>query len=497
MLKKFFTASFYTFSLLFSQSIALEHLNDFEQFIEEARTTWQVPGAAISIVQGDQVIFSKGIGKIRFDQPEQVDAETLFSLASVSKTFTAAGLAIAVDKNLLGWDQEVLFHFPQFCLKDIYATRYATPRDLLAHRTGLPAFGGDLLGKIGYNTAEILARVRHITPATSFRNKALYSNIGFFIAGQLSAYVQKSTWEETILRTLLQPLQMKRSGFVSDMHRQTNVAFAHAIINGQMKVIPWDDSMGIAPAGGVISTANDMANWMVFHLNQGRFNGKQILKPETVEELFSPVAVTEVSFAEAPPINKHSDFSFSLGWDTYNYNGYTIVEKAGALDGTRTIVTLIPELKLGITVLCNLNLTLYPEAVRAKFLDMYVSKSKEDLQAAILAKKNPLATIIEPEAKPKDAAPLGHALSQYTGTFENELYGTFVVVEKENGLRIEAGPAKWEGKLTHWGNDTFLLSWPNINSGYSQITFTFGPNDKATQMQSESFGLFSRKEAKP
>lgn len=118
--------------------------------------------------------------------------------ASDSKTFASAGLAILVDQEKLSWDDEIIQYLPQAVFKDIYATRYATPRDLLAHRTGLPAFGGDLLSHLGYNREQVLERVRFIEPATSFRNKPFYSNIGFFVAGELLAKITHETWENAI-----------------------------------------------------------------------------------------------------------------------------------------------------------------------------------------------------------------------------------------------------------------------------------------------------------
>jgi len=205
--------------------------NEFERWVEEMRVQWKVPGVAVAVVKEDKVVFIKGFGVRRIDESGPVDPETIFQLASVSKVFTAAGLGVGVDKGLLKWDEEIIKNLPQFALKDSYPSRFATARDLLAHRTGLPAFRGDLLGKMGYSSEEILYRVRFIEPATSFRNLANYSNVGFFVAGELLGKIFKTSWEKAISTQLLIPLEMKRSGFRTHLDQQ-NVAAAHAMIDG-------------------------------------------------------------------------------------------------------------------------------------------------------------------------------------------------------------------------------------------------------------------------
>src|SRR5579883_2204101 len=142
--------------------------DEFSSFIEEQRTKRNIPGASVSVVQNDQVIFAKGFGTLRQGGKEKVDENTIFQIASVTKAFTAAALGLQVDRGALDWDEEVILHLPNFALKEPYSSRFCSARDLLAHRTGLPPFGGDLLGKIGYTPDEILYRVRFIDPETSF-----------------------------------------------------------------------------------------------------------------------------------------------------------------------------------------------------------------------------------------------------------------------------------------------------------------------------------------
>lgn len=468
---------------------------EFDRFIEEAMTRSGVPGLSVVIVQEDKPIFLKGYGICKKGSPEKVNENTIFQLASVSKTFTAAGIAVLIDRKAINWDEEICKLFPEFILMDPYSTRYVNARDLLAHRTGLPAFGGDLLGQLGYTRAEVLARIRYITPETSFRNRAYYSNIGYFVAGELIEKISKNSFEKFIQDQFLTILRMNRSGFTDKLEKSSNVAFAHAEIDGKLEVIPWDRSQVLAAAGGLVSSAADMAQWMSLHLNQGKVNGKQLIDPMTLEQMHLPSMASTPTFSEFPPINSQSSFSFGLGWDNYNYQGKMIVEKAGALDGMRSIITLIPELRLGITVLSNLNLNILPELIRARFLEIFLGKIAVNLSDEIWTKSIEMKKMLD-VPHPKEILPFKLELQNLIGQYQNELYGAVTVALEDKQLVIKAGPGMLRGELKPWSNDTFRLNWPLINSGTDLVTFTFGPSGDADSFSTEALGTFKRIEGR-
>jgi hypothetical protein len=123
---------------------------------------------------------------------------------------------------------------------------------------------------------------------------------------------------------------------------------------------------------------------------------------------------------------------------------------------------------------------------------MTVAKSDQDFQVEIKERQKSLAKLLVVE-KPKEILPMGHPLKQYTGVFENALYGIFNLSEDGKDLLVEAGPGKWKGKLQHLSNDTFVLSWPLINSGNQHVTFVFGPENNVIEFQTEAFGTFYKK----
>lgn len=144
---------------------------DLESYVETTRQQWQVPGLALAIVKDDQVVLSKGFGNRKSGSPETVDQHTLFAIASNSKAFTSAALAILVDEGKLKWDDRVTQHLPWFRLHDELATREIRVNDLLCHRSGLGTFSGDLLWwGTDYTPKQILQRAAELEPASSFRS---------------------------------------------------------------------------------------------------------------------------------------------------------------------------------------------------------------------------------------------------------------------------------------------------------------------------------------
>jgi CubicO group peptidase (beta-lactamase class C family) len=337
MIRKAVITSVITLLFMYAEACSLlaaeGQLEDLDDFIELAIKQYEVPGVAVAVVKDGDIIYLKGFGVRSIDKKDKIDGDTVFQLASVTKTFTAASVASMVDRGKIGFDEEVINIVPNFALMDPYATRYTTPRDLLAHRTGLPPLTGDLFDHLGYSRSEVIKRVRYFTPACSFREEANYSNIGYFLAGEVAAYAADSSWEDIVRENIIKPLGLKHTGFTYEMDKKSNISYPHGVVDGKTKVIPFNDQRVLAPAGAMTSSASDMARYLIMLLDNGKFRGKVILKADSVKQLFNPALVDKPSFAELPPISDETGFSYGLGWGIYRWKNHKIVEKGGALDG--------------------------------------------------------------------------------------------------------------------------------------------------------------------
>ena len=165
-------------SLVCAYSVAAAGVNDpvkeLDAFITRALKEYQVPGAAVAVVRDSKVSLVKGYGVRDVTKTGSVDENTIFQLASVTKTLTAAAAASVVDEGKLDWDKPIFNYLPEFVGYDPYMTRWLTERDLLAQRTGWAAYTGDQLDSFGYDRAEILRRLQFFKPRYSLREVAQY-----------------------------------------------------------------------------------------------------------------------------------------------------------------------------------------------------------------------------------------------------------------------------------------------------------------------------------
>src|SRR5215813_104513 len=217
-----------------AQSLDLTAL---DAFIAKTLQAYQVPGAAVAVVQNGKVVLIKGYGVRNIAKAGAVDEHTIFQLASVTKTLTGAAVASVVDEGKLDWDTPIFTYLPEFVGYDPYMTRWLTERDLLAMRTGWPAYQGDLLDSFGYDRAEILRRLRYFKPRYSVREVAQYSNPGIFVAGEVAGRAAHQSWNDLVENRLFAPLGMTRSGTVVKGLHDSNRSAAHALIDGNIQVV--------------------------------------------------------------------------------------------------------------------------------------------------------------------------------------------------------------------------------------------------------------------
>src|SRR5207342_3164886 len=177
-----------------SQSLD-DKVKEIDAYAQRVITDWKGPGMAIAIVKDDKVVLQKGYGVRELGKPDKVDENTLFAIASNTKAFTTASLAILVDEKKLNWNDKVSKYLPDFQMYDPWVTNELTIRDLVTHRVGLDTFSGDLLWyETTYSADEILNRVRYLKPVSSFRTRYGYQNLMFIAAGKIVEKVSGKPW---------------------------------------------------------------------------------------------------------------------------------------------------------------------------------------------------------------------------------------------------------------------------------------------------------------
>src|SRR5262245_47232634 len=215
-------------------------------------------------------------------------------------------------------------------MSDPYVTRELTVRDLLVHRSGLVLGAGDLLWwpPSTYDRQEIARRLRYIQPATSFRTAYAYDNVLYLVAGHVIEAISGQSWEDFVASRILAKVGMTGSNVRhSAAVAAGNVAAPHAPIDGKVKPIAPFDSDNTNPAGGINSSAEDMAKWLRVQLSGGKLaDGSRLFSEATARQLTS--IVTPIPVGDPPPDLaplKSSFNGYGLGFGLRDYRGHKMV----------------------------------------------------------------------------------------------------------------------------------------------------------------------------
>ncbi len=468
-------------AVLLAGHVWAQDLNVLKDYVEKACTDWNIPGLAVSIVKDDSLVFSEGFGVITEGKKDKVDGNTMFAIASNTKAYTASCVAMLVDEGKLQWDDKVIEYLPWFQMYSPYVTEAMTVRDLLCHRSGLATFSGDLIWYgSNHSREEVVKRARFLKPAHGFRETWGYSNIMFLAAGLIVEEVSGMSWDEFVHARIFKPLGMDRA--ITSTHQLkdfSNVASPHNDVNGKNLVIEYLNWDNIAPAGSIITSANDQAKWIKLQLKHGKWGTKSIFSKAQQDVMWSPHSIEEYS-AGAQQLwpGKHFEL-YGLGWSIYDYFGYKVVAHGGGYDGMISQTALVPELGLGFTILSN-NINSLPYALMFQILETYIQpEERKDWSAVLLDFKKYRQQRDEKEKQEKEAARNKEArfslpLKGYTGKYHCDVYGSATVSLEKDQLVVQFDhTAIFKGSLNHWHYDTFQITMtevPSLPSGTCRFT---------------------------
>jgi CubicO group peptidase (beta-lactamase class C family) len=440
-------------------------LQQIDRYIQAAMKVWNVPGVAIAIVKDDVVVLSRGYGVRELGNTDPVGENTVFPIASNSKAFTAAALAILVDEGKLAWDDPVVKHLPSFQMHDPYVTRELRVRDLLSHRSGLRTFGGDLLWyETNYSRAEVLRRIRYLPPASSFRSQFGYQNIMFVAAGEIVPAVTRASWDGFLGERILEPLGMRRTvTSVAAFAGMADVARPHNESTGKLRVLPYGNVDGSGGAAAMNSSVRDLAQWLRLQLGRGRYDGRQIFSQAASREMWSPQTITPLGADGEAFIPSRHFTAYGLGWELSDYRGHKIVSHSGALDGFYSGTAMVPEANLGVVILTNSE-TALPLAVANWVIDAFLEAPERDWSADFHERYRRRLEFERQEERARAERAGGTRatlpLAGYAGVYRSDLYGDVSVTEEGGKLVLRMVPAaRLVADLAHWQRDTFEVRW--------------------------------------
>jgi CubicO group peptidase (beta-lactamase class C family) len=437
-------------------------LKDFEHYAEESMRDWETPGMAVTIVRGDEVVYTGAFGVKTRGGNDAVTTETIFQIGSTSKAFTAALVAMLVDEGKVTWEDAVIEHVPDFEMYDPWVTREFMVEDLMAQRSGMPPHAADTLVMFGFDRDQIRHALRYVKPASSFRSEFAYQNNLFLVAAELVEKHTGKSWEENIEERIFEPLGMLDSSMdMRSFQNGKDVTSLHHRYGDEIITLAkdwpylhWTYVYG--PAGGINSNIVDMAQWLKFQVNKGVCDGKRLISEDSMDFMHAPKTIAMV-FAGRQEY-------YCEAW-VYRENApHPVIWHNGGTTGCKTMVAILPEAKVGIVVLSNLIDSRLPEALAFRFLDMYVGNPAVDWSSRLLAKMKQGIKTAEDElpVAPEDPLP-AMPLENYTGDYRNDVYGRIAIAGENENLVLTIGPKKVKMYLRPWNRDTFSIYWPFYN----------------------------------
>jgi len=443
----------------------------FDAYVDAVRKQFNVPGIAVAIVKDGQVVMERGYGPREVGKPAQVDAHTMFAIASNTKAFTAASLQMLADDGKLKMDDRVIDHLPWFRMSDPYITQDMRIRDLLAHRSGLSLGAGDLLywPTTTYSTKEVAEHLRNVPITGQFRAQYAYDNILFGVAQLVIENVSGMTYKQFLQTRFFTPLGMTETRFnADDLKAGDNAATGHALMDhATLKPVGTLTWRNVSGAGGLYSSVHDLGKWMNAQLAGGvTADGTRLFSERAQREMWSvltPIPVGKASVPELQPAVPNL-MGYGEGWFIGDYQGRRLVWHTGGWPGMVSRLTLLPDQKLGVVVLTSQEQGAAFNAVTFKALDLMLggdhdwlgAYGKSVAKAAANADESWQKHQAARDAKSMPSLPL----DRYAGTYRDPWYGDVVISRDGKGLSLQFAKTKeLHGRIEHWQHDTFIVRW--------------------------------------
>jgi CubicO group peptidase (beta-lactamase class C family) len=469
-------------------------LAGFDEFMEKTLKDWNAPGIGVGIVVGDKLVFAKGYGYRDYEKKLPITANTLYPIASNTKLFTAVSAGFLVEEGKLTWDRPIRESVPSIQFYDNTLNNSITLRDMLAHRTGITRHDS-IWYKSDYTTKELFERLKYLEPKEPPRTLFLYNNMMYAGSGYSIQLQSGKPWAEFVREKILTPLQMNHTVFsIADMLKQPDygVPFTERRDSMELYKIPYyEDTEGLAAAGAIISNIEDMSHWLIALMNNGQYQGKQVLPAKVLQATLEPAIALPNTGAQVRGWWEVLNQAYGMGRWTASYRGHLIAFHGGDLPGFHSQISFMPNEHIGVIVFVIGNHTaplynpisynVYERLLGMdqtpwtdRLLDIRLKNKKAGTEARSKAGFGRV-----PDTKPS------HPLTDYVGEYEHPAYGTLKIGMKDNQLQFDFHKIKLP--LAHYHYDRFDTANDEENGKWS-VSFATNPQgdiDKATMSLDE------------
>ena len=482
-----------------------QRLAGFDAFMEKTLKDWNAPGIGVGIVVSDKLVFAKGYGYRDYEKKLPITTNTMFPIASNTKLFTAVAAGFLVEEGKLTWDQPIRESVPTIDFYNSYLNNTITLRDMLAHRTGITRHDS-IWYKSNYSTKELFERLRYLEPKEQPRQLFLYNNMMYAGVGYTIQLQSGKPWGQFVREKILQPLEMNHTVYsISDMLKQPDygVPFTEKRDSMELYKIPYyEDTDGLAAAGAIISNIEDMSHWLIALMNNGQYNGKQVVPSKVLQATLEPAIALPNAAGQVRGWWEVLNQAYGMGRWTASYRGHLIAFHGGDLPGFHSQISFMPNEHIGVIVFVIGNhiaplynpisynvyerlLGMEPTPWTDRLLDIRLKNKKAGMEAR---SKAGFGRVMN--TRPS------HALADYVGEYEHPAYGTLKIDMKNNELQFEFHKIKMP--LTHFHYDRFDTA-DDEEEGKWSVNFSTNPQgdiDRATMSLDEAEATFVRRPAR-
>lgn len=440
-------------------------------------------GTAVAVIKGNEIVYEGYFGYADIEQRIAVDHNSAFYIASMTKPFTALLALLQEHANELDTNQTLAAMFPELNFKRSLRADQVTVRDLLSHTSGIDNW--PLVQATAYTGLHDKSVIDQLLEESYVNDQAPlgeyeYTNVGYNVLSHWMDNNLGADWQSLLADRIFQPLGMNiTSARISDAQKnQWTLAKGYSVKSPEPTVPVYltKNDASMHAAGGMISTARDLARFLIMQVNYGKLDGKQIF----------PTSVIKKSHQKLARYQRFgSERYYGWGWFVRNEYDQTLLEHRGGYSGASTYMSFMPEQKIGLVVLSNQDRWGGDLAYALESLAYGIALGKEGAElAAIVEKYQTHATEKAKKhyaVKATTASAVATDLnSEYLGTYVHPTLGKIQVEELSNGsFQLQWGNLR---SLLYIGEETHQLEVEFIPNSQRSILFLSG-SDKQQRIQ--------------
>ena len=338
---------------------------NFVAWLEENTVEKDIPGSALAIVSREGIMQLETWGVRKVIARDPVNSDSVFRIASISKTFAGTVAGLLVNQNLQGWDMRINGLFPNMGLGEGASSEVITLKHVVSQTTGLMPHSFSNMLDDGVIYQKIKEKFHQIPTVCSPGQCYTYQNVVFSLVADVVEESTGESYEKYLHQQIFKPLGMTTASVGMEPYiNSPNATAPHRLVRGNWRTTTTNPAYySVAPASGINASIFDMSIWI--RANLGAF--PHILSKDFLAELHEPV----ISTPYGNYFNRWSGLEkayYAIGWRVFNYKGLRAVHHGGGVRGYRSEMVFVPDANIGMVMLLNAESNLANDVVPA-FLD--------------------------------------------------------------------------------------------------------------------------------